>query len=181
MLIKVTDFVGEVNVFSSLEEHGNGKNLQYFIDKYTEHLLLFCLGSDNLNTLKTYLDTEGQIQPTAPQVWLDFSEKAKESLKYYVFYFYKADEYSQLTISPKNADVSPLNTKLATTWNNFVKEYQGEKCNINYHGVVSYINNFEFHDYYTGNTTENSLVSFVKDTFNYTNYRLFDIINRYGL
>ena len=101
MLIKITDFTGEVFVKSTLEVHGSAIELQYFIDKYAPQLLLFALGKDLFDELKTYLDTDGSILPTAPQNWVDFSEKAKQPLLFYVFWYYYKNDNSQLVLNAK--------------------------------------------------------------------------------
>lgn len=172
MLIKATDFKGEVFVSSTLEEFGNENNLQYFIDKYASQLLLYCIGKDLFETLKIYLDDDKMIKEDAPEEWKEFSEFAKEPLLFYVFWYYYKNENSQLIISSKNSSTTNINQKLVNVWNEFLRLYQGNICTT---PTVVYINNIRFTDY-LGTNIENiqkSLVQYVIDTFEYNDSIVF--------
>lgn len=174
MLIKATDFNGEVFVSSTLEEFGNATELQYYIDKYAPQLLLFCLGKTLFDELKLQLDTNGDLLPTAPQEWIDFVEKAKQPLLFYVFWYYHQNLHTDIQLEIKNATFTNNRAKLAYVWNEFIRLYQSN-CNELYPQVYSGWFGV-FVDYLgTENTetSEQSLVQFVRETFDFNESHLF--------
>ena len=174
MLIKATDFKGEVFVSSTLEEFGNANELQYYIDKYASQLLLFALGKTLFDELKLQLDVNGDLLPTAPQEWVDFVAKAKQPLLFYVFWYYYQNGNVQIKLNIKNATILSSRPTLAYVWNEFIRLYQSN-CNELYPQVYSGWFGV-FVDYLgTENTetSEQSLVQFVRETFDFNESHLF--------
>ncbi len=174
MLIKATDFIGEVFVSSTLEEFGNANELQYYIDKYASQLLLFALGKTLFDELKLQLDVNGDLLPTAPQEWVDFVAKAKQPLLFYVFWYYYQNGNVQIKLNIKNATILSSRPTLAYVWNEFIRLYQSN-CNELYPQVYSGWFGV-FVDYLgTENTetSEQSLVQFVRETFDFNESHLF--------
>lgn len=191
MIILANDagFVGEILVSQTQEDYGNSTELQYFIDKYSPRLLLSCLGREKFDDLKTHLNANGTIKDDAPQYWKDFAEKAKDPIRYFVFYHYFTNLNSQQEIVPKNAVLSNVVSKSVEVWNEFVRYYQG---NLSYGriptpNVYPTYNGGVFIDWVGCGTdienTEPSLVDFVRETpqIAYLNSQLYPVKNRLGI
>ncbi len=174
MLIKATDFKGEVFVSSTLEEFGNANELQYYIDKYASQLLLFALGKTLFDELKLQLDVNGDLLPTAPQEWVDFVAKAKQPLLFYVFWYYYQNGNVQIKLNIKNATILSSRPTLAYVWNEFIRLYQSNCEHI--HPFISMSECGIFVDYFGTNNEEIdevSLIQFVSDTFDFHESKLF--------
>ena len=136
---------------------GNSVSLQSFIDTYAPEIMLFALGNPLIAEFESQFEVDGlTVKAAAPDKWKKFIDTGEdyevrgvdyrwEGLRYisgtakksliadYVYYKFLEDQAVKLgglglqTEDANNATVHSAIPKLATTWNEFVKKYQGKQ------------------------------------------------------
>jgi hypothetical protein len=181
-IIDKTYFNGIINVPNVNEPTSDEADLlNTNIDKYARLFLQEVLGFEKFEELDSYI-IEGQLDPTAPQMWLDLVNGATytkdgknykwKGLKYdlgtskisILAYFVYFNQYQnsfnsqigQVYVEPKNGINANPTEHLTQIFNEFVEMYQGN-CNARHKGVYQ-VNDVLFVDYF-GNHSNSGYVA----------------------
>jgi hypothetical protein len=181
-IIDNTYFNGIINVPNVNEPTSDEADLlNTNIDKYVRLFLQEVLGFEKFEELDSYI-IEGQLQPTAPQMWLDlvngttYTKDGKnykwKGLKYdlgtskisILAYFVYFNQYQnsfnsqigQVYVEPKNGINANPTEHLTQIFNEFVEMYQGSN-DARYKGVYQ-VNGAMFVDYF-GNHSNSGYVA----------------------
>lgn len=162
MLINKTYFNGDISIPNMQEVDYDNGNIDDFIDNESRLLLESIFGFDLFSELVTYLDADGNLEPSAPDKWQNLvygvhyevgntkrkfsglllnpeSTIPKSLIADYVFYRWLKQNTSQSTgvgevaLEAKNAiNVNPTQ-KLVTVWNRFYRQIGTEYFGIDHH------------------------------------------------
>lgn len=173
-IIDETYFIKDLQVPNLSEmDSDNLAELETYIDKYVPELLQNLLGYDLFELLNSNLEPNRvDVKPTAPQkikdlvngkvYQVDGKNKKWKGLVYeeglykgsllakFVFYFWLMEKSSLVTttgeklIDSQNAINVNSTQRLVGVWNDFLKDYQGNKT-VNYRRNTVFVSNFQNH------------------------------------
>lgn len=221
-IIDGTYFTRELSIPGVAELRSNSTTeLNLFIDEKSRLLLQDALGNVLFNDFDSNV-IDGVLDVGAPQRWLNlvngvdytfagedytwqglkFDQGAykKSLISYFVYYHWLEDQVSEMTtlgeVRGKAKNTLPINStqRLVSTWNTFVRLYQGgydrhynHACrNYSYNPTTYYKRGIRFYDYFGGNDESGfvSLITFLihnKEDYPDANLEIYEFQNQMGL
>lgn len=201
------------NITSNASVTGNvptaSADIESYIARYEEDLLLHALGLENYEALKAAIENDAAFAEPENEKWKDLvngktytfegvqvkwaglrtmeGELKTSLIADYVFYHYLIDDfqhYSTVGIQKekaKNAEPQSPNLKLTQVWRDFIHKYQfGAELSP----VVVHTPSGSYQDYYSASmNVKRSLWQFLSDNDQYGDFsfKVYENRNRFGL